>query len=392
MAAVTTTHIDLTAPEFVADPYPALAELRAVGSILWHEPSGRWLATTHAAVTATLRERSLGRLWSDHDGEGLDTFNALHRHQMMENEPPEHTRLRRAVASAFGRGHVERLGPRIAELADDLLDGIDTSGPVDLIGQYAEPMPVYVIADLLGVPRADHHLLRAWSQDIVAMYEQGVDATVRSAAGLAAREFSDYVSEVVAGKRHHPGDDLISHLIDETTLSEDELVASVVLLLNAGHEASVNVFGNGLLALLDHRDQLDRITSRQVDMTTALDELIRFDAPLQLFERTATADVEIAGQHIAAGEQVACLMGSANRDDTVFAHADQLDVSRDPNPHVGFGLGLHFCLGAPLARLELAITLERLLHRHPRLTLNSPAPRRPTWVLRGLHSLEVSLT
>ncbi len=386
------TDLDLSDPAFVADPYPALAELRARGPMLRHEPSGRWLATTHASVGAVLRDRRLGRLWDDWEPvEQMDPFNALHRHQMMENEPPEHTRLRRAVASAFGRGHVERLGPRIAALAESMLDAIDPAVPVDVLAAYAEPMPVYVIADLLGVPRQDHEQLRDWSQAIVHMYEQGPDEATRHAAVAASTHFADYVREVVARKRVEPGDDLVSHLLEEGTLSDDELVASVALLLNAGHEASVNVFGNGLNALLTHRDQLERITSGEVTVATALEELIRFDAPLQLFERTATAEVEVAGQVVAAGETVACLMGSANRDATVFAGADRFDVARDPNPHVGFGMGLHFCLGAPLARLELEITVRRLLERFPDLHLHATPPRRPTWVLRGFASIEVSL-
>ena len=164
-----------------------------------------------------------------------------------------------------------------------------------------------------------------------------------------------------------------------------------MLLLNAGHEASVNTFGNGLHALLSHRDQLERVTSGQVPVEVALEELIRFDAPLQLFERTATVDLEVAGQSVRQGERVACLMGSANRDADVFERPDEFDVSRDPNPHVGFGMGLHFCLGAPLARLELGITLRLLLDRFPRLALAGEAPRRPTWVLRGFEKIEVTL-
>ncbi len=386
------TDLDLTDPAFVADPYPALAELRARGPLLRHEPSGRWLATTHACVGAVLRDRRLGRLWDDWDpAEQMEPFNLLHRHQMMENEPPEHTRLRRAVASAFGRGHVERLGPRITALADSMLDTLDPGGPVDVLAAYAEPMPVHVIADLLGVPREDHARLRDWSQAIVHMYEQDPDEATRHAAVAASADFSDYVREVVARKRVEPGDDLVSHLLDEGTLSDEELVASVALLLNAGHEASVNVFGNGLNALLTHREQLERVTSGGVPVATALEELIRYDAPLQLFERTATSDVEVAGQVVAAGETVACLMGSANRDAAVFLDADRFDVARDPNPHVGFGVGLHFCLGAPLARLELDITIRRLLERFPDLHLHTVPPRRPTWVLRGFASIEVSL-
>lgn len=387
-------HLDLSAPDFVRDPYPVLAELRATGPVLWHEPMGGWLATTHDSVSQVLRNRTFGRLWEDWEPTAeMEPFNALHRNQMMENEPPTHTRLRRLVAGAFGRGHVERMRPRIEALAADMVDALGER--FDVLGDYAEPMPVFVIADLLGVPREDHVRLRDWSQAIVHMYEPNVGADTKQAAIEASTAFSDYVRDVVEQRRSAPGVDLISDLIaarDEgSKLSDDELVASVVLLLNAGHEASVNVFGNGIHALLQHPDQLARITSGEVPVEVALEELVRYDAALQLFERTATADVEVSGQLIRAGEKIACLMGSANRDADVFAHADAFDVSRDPNPHVGFGMGLHFCLGAPLARLELQISLKTLLDRFPQLRLVGEAPRRPTWVLRGFERIDIEV-
>ncbi|WP_200938146.1 cytochrome P450 [Aeromicrobium sp. Root472D3] len=389
--------LDPGSPAFIADPYPVLAALRDNGPVLWHEPMGTWLATTHDSVSQVLRNRSFGRLWTDWEpASQMEPFNALHRNQMMENEPPTHTRLRRLVAAAFGRGHVERMRPRIESLAASMVDDLP-SGPgdtFDLLGDYAEPMPVYVIADLLGVPRDDHAKLRDWSQAIVHMYEPGVGALTKAAAIDASTAFSDYVRGVVEQRRSSPGDDLITDLIqardDGSKLSDDELVASVVLLLNAGHEASVNVFGNGFHALLEHPDQMARLVSGEVSVETALEELIRFDAPLQLFERTATADVEVSGQLIRTGQKIACLMGSANRDAAAFDEPDVFDVGRDPNPHVGFGMGLHFCLGAPLARLELQISIRALLDRFPGLRLAGESPRRPTWVLRGYESIPVS--
>ncbi|MFT4188072.1 MAG: cytochrome P450 [Aeromicrobium sp.] len=386
---ILTSDLDLTDPGFVADPYPALARARASGELLWHEPSERWLATTHGAVSAVLRHRAFGRLWADHEPtEQMEPFNTLHRNQLMENEPPEHTRMRRLLAGAFGRGHVERMRPRIEALAAEMAGAL---GPrADLLADFAEPLPVFVIADLLGFPRDDHVSLRAWSQAIVRMYEPAVDEATRRAAARASVKFADYVRAVVEERRGNPGEDLVTDLIaarDEgEKLSDDELVATVVLLLNAGHEASVNTFGNGLVALLAHPEQEARVRSGEVDVPTALEELIRFDAPLQLFERTSTEDARIAGTTVRAGQKVACLMGSANRDAAVFANADAFDVSRDPNPHVGFGLGRHFCLGAPLARLELGISLRVLLDQFSRIELVE-APRRPTWVLRGYDKL-----
>ncbi|MCD9155306.1 cytochrome P450 [Aeromicrobium duanguangcaii] len=389
----TLTTFDPTDAEFLRDPYPALAELRREGPLVWHEPWSMWLATDHATVGAVLKNRAFGRLWHDWEPvEEMEPFNALHRNQLMENEPPAHTRMRRLLAGAFGRGHVERMRPRIEALAAEMVAALPDT--FDVLADYAEPMPVYVICDLLGVPREDHEDLRRWSQAIVHMYEKDIDEVTKREAIEASTAFSDYVREVIAMRRAQPGEDLVSDLIAETDagkgFSDDELVATVVLLLNAGHEASVNTFGNGFHALLTHRDQLARVTGGEVSIDTALEELIRFDAPLQLFERTATKDVEVAGQVVTAGQKVACLMGSANRDATVFEDADTFDVGRDLNPHVGFGLGIHFCLGAPLARLELGITLSTLLDRFPDLALVGEAPRRPTWVLRGYESIKVS--
>ena len=393
VAAAPATALDLSDPAFVADPYPDLARLRAVAPVVRHEPTGLLLATTHAAVAQVLRHRGLGRIWRDREPpETYEPFNTLHRNQMMENEPPVHTRLRRLVAGAFARGHVERMRPRIEGIADELLDRLAGSGAgvVDLVAGYAEPLPVAVIADLLGVPVGDRGALRDWSQAIVRMYEYERSTEVEQAALRASTDFAAYVRELAAHRREQPGDDLLTDLV-ASTLSEDELVASVVLLLNAGHEASVNTFGNGVVSLLRHRDQLARLTSGDVAAPVAVEELLRHDAPLQLFERTATRDVEVAGVPVAAGEKVAALLGSANRDGSVFADPDRFDVGRDPNPHVGFGMGLHFCLGAPLARMELAISVHRLLTRWPEVTLAGEPVRRDTFVLRGYREIPVQL-
>jgi cytochrome P450 len=392
--------LDLTDAAFIADPYPALARLRATAPMVWHQRSDMWLATTHAAVSEVLRNRALGRVWRDREpADVYEPFNALHRHQMMENEPPTHTRLRRLVAAAFTRGHVDRLQPRVVDIAGKLLDGVDPGGVerdgVDILAAYAEPLPVAVIAELLGAPAEDRSLLRAWSRAIVAMYEYDRGPGVGSAAVVASREFGDYVRDVVRDRRSRPRPDLISDLIAVRDrggpLSEDELVASVVLLLNAGHEASVNVFGNGLVALLQHPREHRRVVGGRAGWDTTVEELIRYDAPLQLFERTATRDVDVAGTRVRTGQQVAALMGSANRDPSVFGDADELDVARDPNPHVGFGMGLHFCLGAPLARMELRVALRVLLDRYPRLALLRP-PEPPTrFVLKGYDRVVVQL-
>jgi cytochrome P450 len=368
---------------------------RAVTPLVWDEGLGMFLAYGHAEADAVLRDRRLGRLWTlKWPEESLEAFTLLHAHSMLENEPPVHTRLRRLVAAGFGRGQVERLRSRIAEIAGGLADRL--SGTVDLVPAYAEPLPVAVIASLLGVPDPDRDLLRPWSNAIVKMYEYGVTARQRRLAEAAAGEYVAYVRSLIAYRRRSPGSDLLSELIalrdaDGSRLSEDELVATAVLLQMAGHEASVNVVGNGVLALLRNPAELARLRADRSLLPAAVDELIRYDSPLQLFERTAKEDAEIAGVRIAAGQKIAALLGAANRDPAVFADPDRLDVGRDPNPHLGFGAGIHYCLGAPLARVELQVSLATLLDRFPDWQLAGEPVRRPEFVLRGLSSLPVTL-
>ncbi len=390
MRSVPTTSADLADPDFVADPYPVLAALRAQGPVVRHEPSGRWLVLDHAGVGRALRERRLGRVWRDREPtDALAPFNLLHRHQMMENEPPDHTRLRRPVAAAFNRGHVERLRPRVRELASGLLEKVAgaaaTGAGFDVVGEYAEPLPVLVIAELLGVPASHAPDLRAWSQAIVRMYETSPSPEVASSAVAAAADFAALVADLADVRRRQPADDLISDLV-ATELSPEEVVASAVLLLNAGHEASVNVFGNGLVGLL----RAGGWPVAADAAPTAVEEMLRFDSALQLFERTVTAEVELAGGHVVPeGGTVALLLGAANRDPAVFADADTMDPARDPNPHVAFGAGVHFCLGAPLARMELAESVALLAARFPGLALAGEPVRRPTFVLRGYEQVRV---
>lgn len=379
------TLLDLTDPEVVADPYPHLAALRSQAPVGWHDGLGAHVVSGHAEVSAALRDRRLGRIYGPREpDEDWATFNWLHADSILDSEPPKHTRLRRLVAGAFGRGHVARLGPRIARIADELVaDAGD--GPFDLVATVAEPLPVTVIAELLDWPEADRHLLRPWSQAIVKMYEVAPSEQDQRAARQASAEFAGYVDELADHRARHPGEDLLSDLVaardDGDRLSRQELVATVVLLLNAGHEASVNGLGNGIRSWLaagsPHLDVHD-----EPALARAVEEMLRHDSPLHLFERTATQDLELAGTPVAAGEKVVVLLGAANRDPAVFAEPDRFDLARDPNPHLAFGLGIHFCLGAPLARLEMQQAVRALLTRHPRLDLVS-ATLRPTFVLRG---------
>ncbi len=393
--------LDLRDPAFVADPYPVFDQLRGAGTAVRHDGLNLWLAVRHADADAVLRERRLGRLFTERQPYDVwETFNWLHADSILDCEPPKHTRLRALVAKAFARGHVERLRPRVRDIADGLLDdALAAAGPdgtVDLVADYAEPLPVMVIAELLGVPEPDQPLLRPWSQAIVKMYEYDRTPAQEEAARVASAEFSAYVAELARDRRTAPGEDLVSHLASVEDggqrLSERELVATCVLLLNAGHEASVNGFGNGMAALFRNPDQLARLTAAPWDTApTAVEEMLRYDAPLQLFERTAKEDVEVAGVRLTAGEKIAALLGSANRDPEVFPDADVMDVGRDPNPHLGFGAGIHFCLGAPLARVELQASVPLLLERFPRLEPAGDALLRPTFVLRGYETLPVRL-
>jgi cytochrome P450 len=382
MRSVPTTSLDLGDAAFVADPYPFFVEERR-HPVAWHEPSGMYLTFDHASASAVQRDRRLGRLWRDREPAAyLEPFNLLHRNQMMENEPPEHTRLRRPVTAAFNRGHVERLRPRVRELAAELLAEVDPSS-FDAVGQFAEPLPVLVISELLGVPREHAPELRAWSQAIVRMYEPAPSAEVVDAAVTAARDFADLVRALADERRTARRDDLVSDLV-ATDLSPDEVVASAVLLLNAGHEASVNVFGNGLVALLE------RGLRPADDVALTVEEMLRFDSALQLFERTATAPVTVGDVVVEPGQRIAALLGAANRDPVVFADADSVDVRRDPNPHLAFGVGVHFCLGAPLARMELAESLAALFATFPDLRPAGEPESRGTFVLRGYRSVPVA--
>ncbi|MET9266209.1 cytochrome P450 [Amycolatopsis sp. NPDC004079] len=377
-------------PAFLADPYPAFAALRAEGEVHRHDGLGIAITVSHAASAAVLRHRGLGRIWTDAQPlERFASFNLLHRNSLLENEPPAHTRLRRVIAGEFGRGHVQRLRPMVAELAESMVDTlaakIASDGSADLLEHLAQPLPVAVIAELLGVPTSDGSQLVTWSNAIVKMYEYGLSEDGRDAAEQAAADFVAYLRDVVADSPRGIVRDLTA-----SELTPDEVVATAVLLLMAGHEATVNVIGNGVTALLTHRTEWERLRSDPTLLDSAVEELIRFDSPLQLFERTATEEVEIAGHRVEKGSKVGALLGAAARDPKVFDAPDTLDVGRSPNAHLGFGMGIHYCVGAPLARVEIAAALTALTKRLPELRLAAVPERRPEFVIRGLRSLPVT--
>jgi cytochrome P450 len=386
-------------PVFLADPYPVFDALRSAGPVHWHEGMGLAVAVSHAACSEVLRDRSAGRVWRDKEpASSFTAVNLLHQNSLLESEPPRHTRLRRLISTAFARGHTERLRPSVRRIADSLVSSLASAiaadGSADLLTHVAGPLPVEVIAELLAVPAADRPRLRPWSNSIVKMYEYGLPPEAAAAAEVAAKEFVDYLRWLAAERTASPGDDLVSDLVavrDGTDrLTDDELVGTAVLLLMAGHEATVNVVGNGILALLTHRDEWSRLVEDPSLLPTATEELIRYDAPLQLFERTATAPATVAGYELAPGDRIAALLGAAARDPLVFPSPNRLDVGRSPNAHLGFGAGIHYCVGAPLARVEIAAALEALLARLPGLRLAGEPERRPEFVIRGLRTLPVT--
>ena len=392
--------IDFNNPIFVADPYEQLKELREFGKPVWHEGMQIFLAARHSDANDVFRNKSLGRIFTDKKPDfEWETFNWLHSDSILDSEPPKHTRLRSLVAKAFNRNKIEGMRPAVERITQQLLDAIDEkvkSGETfDLIADYAEPLPVKIIADLLGFPESEEHLLRPWSQSIVKMYEVNPSEQYQMEAKKAAAEFAEYVRSLAEHRKKNPGQDLITDLamVEENgeKLNSHELVATCVLLLNAGHEASVNAFGNGMVAALERPDQAELLRRNSRAITdTALEEFMRFDAPLHLFERTATVDTELGGVKIEKGQKIAALIGSANRDSAVFERADEMDLTRDPNPHIGFGAGIHFCLGAPLARLEMSVSLPALWEKYPNMQLDGNPVRRPTFVLRGYESVSIS--
>ncbi|MGI5526593.1 cytochrome P450 [Streptomyces syringium] len=398
------TGFDPWSPRFIADPYPGYERLRAAGRVHWFEPSRQWLVPHHEDVRTLLRDRRLGRTYLhrfSHEDFGRpdppaahEPFHVLNGNGLLDLEPPDHTRIRRLVAKAFTPRTAPNLAPVVARLARGLVDGLLAEGGGDLIGALAEPLPVAVIAEMLGIPEADRGLLRPWSAAICGMYELNPDEEKARRAVRASLDFSAYLRELIAARRARPGDDLITALVhahDEgDRLTEQEMVSTCVLLLNAGHEATVNATGNGWWALFRHPDQLAALRADPGLLPGAVEELMRYDTPLQLFERWVLDDIEIAGTVIPRGSEVALLFGSANRDPARFPDPDRLDVTRADNPHLSLGAGIHYCLGAPLARLELITSFGELLRRSPRLRLTAKPQWKPGFVIRGLRELLVA--
>jgi cytochrome P450 len=397
---------DPSDPAFLEDPYPVLNRLREGAPVFYDDGLERWFVTRHEDVRACLRDRRLGRNFrhvmtpAEIGVPDLDprwqAFWRTERWSLLWLEPPEHTRMRKLVAAAFTPRAVEALREPAQELARELLEPLAESGRMELLYDYAQPYSIAVICRMLGVPLDRHRDLLDWSHRIVKMYEFDVPEENAVAANDAAAEFQEYVRELTAERRAQPRGDMVSALVkarvDGERLTDDQIVSTVIVLLNAGHEASVNTLGNGMLAFARHPEQWRRVVDGEVAPATAGEEMIRYDPPLQLFERWVLADdFAIGEQPIPRGDKIALLFGSANRDPRVFERPDEFDVGRDnAAQHIGFGGGIHVCIGAPLARIELEASLDALCRYWPNFRLGSQPRRTGAFVIWGLRGLELA--
>ena len=394
---------------FAANPYPTYARLREQNPIFHSAEFGLTFFTRYQDIANLLADKRLGRTMSHvmspgekgekhrrQNWQATPAYNRFVRVNLLETEGPDHARLRLLLAKAINARRIGGLRRRIELLVDELLDGAAGHDEIDFIADLAVPLPVHVIAEMLGWPAEERHRLRPWSADIVRLYEKDHGAEDVLRAEAATQEFAGMLGELAKRRRSDPRDDLISAFAalesDGDTLSADELIASCMLLLNAGHEAVVNSAGNGLLALLRHPNQKRGLQRDPAMIKTAIEEMLRYDSPLQFFHRFALEDMEYGGFEFRKGDTLGLLYGSANRDPDAFEHADTFDIARDPNHHLAFGLGSHFCLGSPLARLELEILFSKLLQRFPDIQLLDEQPRyRTGLVFRGLQQLRVRL-
>jgi cytochrome P450 len=393
------TDANLLAAMSGADPFPALHTLRDDNPVPQVElPNGAriWLVTRYEDARQALSDPRLSKRMNR--GAPPTSAGSPLGHHMLNTDPPDHTRLRRLVSAGFTARRVERLEPRIATIAAELLDDMAGRDEVDLIDAYAFPLPIQVICELLGVPVADRDSFRSWSNTLVSA-GLASDPSRAGEVREAVQQLVAYIVNLLVDKRFSPGDDLLSALVgvrdDSDRLSEDELVSMVFLMLVAGHETTVNLIGNGVHLLLTHLDQLEHLRAEPSLLPSAIEEFLRFSSPVQTSTfRVTTEPVEYAAVEIPAGAPVLISLLSANRDEKVFTDADRMDVARREAGHIAFGHGIHFCLGAALARLEGRIAFAALLDRFPDLRLAGPAEDlqwRAGILIRGLHRLPVRL-
>jgi pimeloyl-[acyl-carrier protein] synthase len=391
-------HFNPMDPEFIEDPYPTYRHLRAEDPV-HHNPLGFWVLTRYEDVVTALRDPRLAK-------EAIAAFVAARFGtpipavglSMLDRDPPDHTRLRGLVSKAFTPRVVEGLRPHIQNIVDGLLARVEGKHSMDLIEEFAYPLPVIVICQMLGVPVADRDQFRQWGLDIARGLDSIMlppDSEVGRRSTVARHALADYFRALIAERRAAPRRDMLSDLIAAEEagdkLSVDELLATCILLLVAGHETTVNLIGNGTLALLRHPDQRQRLREDPGLIGSAVEELLRYDGPVQRTARIPSEDVTIGGRTIPKGELVMPFIGAADRDPAQFPEPDRLDIGRADNRHIAFGWGIHFCLGAPLARLEGQIAIGTLIERLPKLALATDSPEhRPSLTLRGLSSLPVS--
>jgi cytochrome P450 len=381
---VITTLSDWRSPEVLRDPYPVYRELREKAPVYFDEQRRRWIFTRYHDIVAVLRDNE--RFSAEHD---------VVTSSMLTSNPPEHTRLRALVSKAFTPRSVRELAPRIQQIVDSLLDEAEPGGGMDAVSQFAYPLPITVIAELLGVDTDRRDFFREASQKVAVAIGPIDDPEVSERAREGRDQLVEYFNDLIERRRREPRDDLVTALIraedQGESLSPFELMAMLLLLLIGGHETTVNLLANGILALLRNPDQLALFASTPGIEAQAVEELLRFDAPVQYIGRVAKTDVEISGVRIPAGSILRLILAAANRDPDVFEQPDTLDLRRSPCPHLSFGMGIHSCLGGPLARLEGQIALSTLVRRYPRMQLGDGVLRyRPATVLRGLEALPMS--
>jgi cytochrome P450 len=394
-----------TSPIFLANPYSFYKELRENAPIFFYEPWGKWILTRYEDINFLLRDKRLGRV-IDHTLKPEErkprndieaAYEVSRDGSLMEIEPPDHTRIKDVFHQTFTPKRVRELSSKIHTLCNTLVDGLlgREERQADLIQDFAQTIPVTVIADLLGIPENDRHYLVPWSRGIIGWFEPERTRDMELEAVRCAQEFMAYLKNLIPAKRQHPTDDLLCAMIavhdkEPERLHEHELINNCILLLNAGHEAVVNVIGNGMYALLRHKEQWENLKANPSLIPTTIEEMMRFDTPLQFFERYVLEDMSYKEFTWKKGTRLCLYYASANHDADIFENPETFDITRDPNPHIAFGLGLHYCIGAPLARVELQAALQTLSQRLPNLQLVSEkAEYQPKNVFRYLRELRV---
>lgn len=396
--------LDVRNPDFYRNPLPAYAALHAHCPAFFWEEQAQWYFAGYDQVNGLLRDRRFGRqilhvatreeLGMQEPKPHLQDFDALEAHSLLELEPPAHTRLRTLVNRAFVSRQIEQLKPEIAALAHGIIDGFEKDGRVELLKTYAEIIPVTVIARMLGIPVEDGPKLLDWSHRMVRMYVFNPTLETELDANQASAEFSDYLSGIIAAKRLSPGDDLLTHMIttekDGERLSDAELISTAVLLLNAGHEATVHQLGNAVHAILDTGSSPQVLFADDQATERTIEETMRYAAPLHIFQRYALTDIELEeGITLKKGDKIGLLLAAANVDTKKFSDPMSFRPDRDEGVHVSFGAGLHFCIGAPLARLELKLSLPILFERLPGLRLASEPQVKDSYHFHGLERLDL---